>query len=253
VNNTALATIALAFAVIMIILAPMAPMLAPIHARVLPAVNISLVEGRSVGLMAYTGPTGAVAGYYCIHGLPGSGWSIMLNAYLNNTLVIQDIAASGFPIPIITSYATNIWLINSTGAHLIHVRQLPIAFTCGWLVIRILNGTAFMGFSPDGTHAIWFDAYHVGGGSIIMSSIVMGGDGGGSTAVVNSSLTVPLALYYWNGSAWLPAITHTPVDGNVLEAVNHAWDSVSARCSSIASWPTPVGFTLCPMPPAFEG
>jgi hypothetical protein len=238
---------------IMVIMAPMAPMLAPTHARVLPAVNTSLVEGRPVGLMAYTGPTSAVAGYYCIHGLPNSGWSIMLNAYLNNTLVIQDIAASEFPIPIITSYATNIWLVNSTGAHLIHVRQLPVAFTCGWLVVRIANGTAFMGFSPDGMHAIWFDAYHVGGASIIMASIVMGGDGDGSTAVVNGSLTVPLALYYWNGSAWLPVITPTPVDVNVLEAVNHAWASVSVRCSGVVSWPTPVDYTLCPRPPSFEG
>ena len=252
-NTTTLAAIILTLAVAVIALTPIAPMFTPIHARVLPAINASLVEGMPVGLMAYTGPTSAVAGYYCIHGLPGSGWSIMLNAYLNNTLVIQDIAASEFPIPIITSYATNIWLVNSTGAHLIHVRQLPIAFTCGWLVIRILNGTAYMGFSPDGRHAIWFDAYHVGNGSIIMASIVMGGDGDGSTAVVNGSLTVPLALYYWNGSAWLPATVRTPVDVNVLEAVNHAWASVSARCSGVASWPTPVGYTLCPMPPAFEG
>ncbi len=252
-NNTTLATVALALAVAVVVLTPMAPVLAPINARVLPAVNTSLVVGRSVGLMAYTGPTSAVAGYYCLHGLPGSGWSIMLNAYLNNALVVQDIAASEFPIPVITSYATNIWLTNSTGAHLIHVRQLPIAFTCGWLVIRILDGTAFMGFSPDGRHAIWFDAYHVGNGSIIMASIVMGGDGGGSTAVVNGSLRAPLALYYWNGSTWLPVTAPTPVDANVLEAVNHAWDSVSARCSGVASWPTPVNYTLCPMPPAFEG
>jgi hypothetical protein len=253
VNTTALAAIALALTVVVVALAPMVPMLTPTNARVLSTVNVSLVEGRPVGLMAYTGPTNAVAGYYCLHGLPGSGWGIMLNAYLNNTLVIQDIAASEFPIPIITIYATNIWLINNTGAHLIHVRQLPIAFTCGWLVIRILNGTAYMGFSPDGTHAIWFDNYHAGNGSIIAASMVMGGDGDGSTAVVNSSLRVPLALYYWNGSAWLPATAPTPVDVNVLEAVNHAWDSVSARCSALVSWPNPVGYTLCPMPPAFEG
>lgn len=252
-NTTALAAIIPTLAVVVIALTPIVPMLTPTNARVLPTVNTSLIVGRPVGLMAYTGPTSAVAGYYCLHGLPGSGWSIMLNTYLNNALVVQDIAASEFPIPVITSYVTNIWLINSTGAHLIHVRQLPIAFTCGWLVIRILNGTAYMGFSPDGKHAIWFDNYHVGNGSIIMASMVMGGDGDGSTAVINNSLTVPLALYYWNGSAWLPVIMPTPVDVNVLEAVNHAWDSVSARCSSIASWPTPVNYTLCPTPPGFKG
>jgi len=253
VNTTALAAIALALTVVVITLAPMAPMLAPTHAKVLPTVNTSLVEGRPVGLMAYTGPTSAVAGYYCLHGLPGSGWGIMLNAYLNNTLVIQDITASEFPIPIITIYATNIWLINNTGAHLIHVRQLPVAFTCGWLVIRIANDTAYMGFSPDGTHAIWFDNYHVGNGSIIAASMVMGGDGDGSTAVIKGSLRVPMALYYWQDDSWHPATALTPVDDNVLEAVNHAWDSVSARCSGVLSWPTPVGYTLCPMPPAFEG
>jgi hypothetical protein len=255
VNTTTLAVIILTLTVVAVTLTPMAPMLTPTHARVLPTVNTSLVEGRPVGLMAYTGPTWAVAGYYCMRGIPGSGWSIMLNAYLNNGFVIQDIIGSEFPIPlpIFTNYVTNIWLINNTGAHLIHARQLPIAFTCGWLVIRLVNGTAYIGFSPDGTHAIWFDAYHVGNGSIIMASIVMGGDGDGSTAIVGKSLTVPLALYYWNGTAWLPVIAPTPVDANVLEAVNHAWASVSARCSSVASWPTPVGYTLCPSPPAFEG
>lgn len=252
-NTTALAAIILTLAVIVIALTPIAPMLTPTHARVLPTLNTSLIEGKPVGLMARTGPTSAVAGYYCLHGVPGSGWSIMLNVYLNNSYIIQDITASEFPIPIITSYVTNIWLTNSTGAHLIHVRQLPVAFACGWLVIRLVNGTAYIGFSPDGMHAIWFDAYHVGNGSIIMASIVMGGDGDGSQTVIRSGVTVPLALYYWNGTAWRPVTTPTPVDANVLEAVNHAWASVSARCSGVASWPTSVDYTLCPSPPGFGG
>jgi len=240
---------------IMVIMAPMAVTLAPNQAMKLRAVETSLITNKPTGLMAYTGPTSAIAGYYCMRGVPGSGWSIMLNAYLNNAFIIQDIIGSEFPIPlpIFTNYITNIWLINNTGAHLTHVRQLPVAFACGWLIIRIVNGTAYIGFSIDGRHAIWFDAYHVGNGSIIMASIVMGGDGDGSTAVINGDITIRLALYYWRNGSWHPVTAPTPVDDNIEEAVNNVWDSLSANCSAIISWPVPSTYTMCPRPPGFEG
>jgi hypothetical protein len=240
---------------ITVIMAPMAVTLAPTQTVRLRAVETSLITNKPTGLMAYTGPTSAVAGYYCMRGMPGSGWSIMLNAYLNNSYIIQDIIGSTIPIPlpIFTNYITNIWLINNTGAHLTHVRQFPYAFACGWLIIRLVNGTAFIGFSIDGRHAIWFDNYHVGGGSIIMASIVLGGPGDGSTAVINGDITIPLALYYWRNGSWHPVTAPTPVDENIEENVNKAWDSVSARCSVIISWPMPSTHTMCPRPPGFEG
>jgi hypothetical protein len=239
---------------ITVIMAPMAVTLAPTQAVRLKAVKTSLVTNKPTGLASIVN-TSAIAGYYCMRGIPSSGWSIMLNAYLSNAYIIQDIIGSvtPIPLPIFTNYITNIWLINNTGARLTHVMQFPYAFACGWLVIRLVNGTAFIGFSIDGMHVIWFDSYHVGNGSIILASIVMGGDGDGSQAVINGDITIPLALYYWRNGSWHPATAPTPVDDNIEENVNHAWDSVSANCSGIVSWPVPSTYTMCPSPPSFEG
>jgi hypothetical protein len=239
---------------ITVITAPMAVTLAPTQAPRLRAVETSLITNKPTGLASIVN-TSAIAGYYCMRGMPSSGWSIMLNAYLNNAFIIQDIIGSTTPIPlpIFTNYITNIWLINNTGAHLVHVRQIPYAFACGWLVIRLVNGTAYMGFSIDGRHAIWFDAYHVGGGSIIMASIVVGGPGDGSQAVINGGVTIRLAIYYWRNGSWHPVTAPTPVDENIEETVNNAWVSLSVNCSVIVSWPVPSTYTMCPKPPGFEG
>jgi len=239
---------------VLALLASMAPGLAPTRAVRLRVVRTSLVSNMPAGLVTIT-RTSAVAGYYCLRGMTGSGWSIMLNAYLNNGFIIQDIIGSmtPIPLPIIANYATNIWLIDDTGAHLIHARLIPIAFTCGWLIIRLVNGTAYIGFSIDGRHAVWFDSYNIGNGSITMASIVMGGDGDGRMAIARNGLMVDLALYYWNGSKWLPAVVDSVADSEVLETVNHAWASASANCSVVLSWREPVQYTECPTPPVFEG
>jgi hypothetical protein len=231
----------------------MAPGLTPTQAVRLRVVEVRQVANMPAGLVTTTN-TSAITGYYCLKGIPGSGWSIMLNAYLNNGFVIQDIIGSmtPIPLPILTNYITNIWLLGDN-PRLVHARLIPIAFACGWLIIRLVNGTAFMGFSIDGRHVIWFDAYHVGDGSIIMASIVLGGPGNGSIAIIEGSLTIPLALYYWQNDSWHPATTPTPVDTNILEAVNHAWVSVSANCSSTITWPMPIAYTTCPKPPTFKG
>ena len=249
-----LALITITVAIVLALLAPLAPGLAPTQAVRLRVVKTSLVANMPAGLITITN-TSAIAGYYCMRGMPGSGWSIMLNAYLNNGIIIQDIIGSmtPTPLPILANYATNIWLVDDTGAYLIHARVIPIAFNCGWLVIRIVNGTAFIGFSIDGRHVIWFDGYHVGGSLVETASIVMGGDGDGRTASVGNGLTVDLALYYWNGSTWLPVIVESATDSEVLEAVNHVWASVSANCSVVLSWREPVPYTECPTPPGFKG
>jgi hypothetical protein len=249
-----LALITITVVVVLVLLAPMAPGLAPTRAVRLRVVKTSLVANMPAGLVAIT-RAGAIAGYYCMRGMPGFGWSIMLNAYLNNGLIIQDIIGSmtPTPLPILANYVTNIWLVDDTGAHLIHARVIPIAFNCGWLVIKIVNGTAFIGFSIDGRHVIWFDNYHVGGSLVETASIVMGGDGDGRTASVGNGLMVDLALYYWNGSTWLPVIVESVTDSEVLETVNHVWASVSVNCSVVLSWREPVPYTECPTPPGFEG
>jgi len=249
-----LALITITVVVVLVLLAPMAPGLAPTRAVRLGVVETVKVTNNPAGLVAIT-RAGAIAGYYCMRGMPGFGWSIMLNAYLNNGLVIQDIIGSmtPTPLPILANYVTNIWLVDNTGAYLIHARLIPIAFNCGWLVIRLVNDTAYIGFSIDGRHAIWFDSYNTGNGTIITASIVMGGDGDGRTASVMNGLMVDLALYYWNGSTWLPVIVESATDSEVLEAVNHVWASVSANCSVVLSWREPVPYTECPTPPGFEG
>jgi len=238
---------------VLALLASMAPGLAPTRAVRLRVVKTSLVSNMPTGLVTITN-TSSIAGYYCLRGMTGSGWSIMLNAYLNNGLIIQDIIGSmtPIPLPIIANYATNIWLLGDNPM-LVHVRLIPIAFTCGWLIIRLVNDTAYIGFSIDGRHVIWFDSYNIGSGSIMVASIVMGGDGDGRMAIAKSGLMVDLALYYWNGSTWLPAVVDSVADSEVLETVNHAWASASANCSVVLSWREPVQYTVCPMPPAFEG
>jgi hypothetical protein len=177
-RNLALA-LAITVVVVLVLLAPMAPLLTQTQATRLRVVKTSLVANMPAGVISIVN-TRAIAGYYCLKGMPGSGWSIMLNAYLNNGLIIQDIIGSmtPTPLPILANYVTNIWLIDNTGAHLIHARLIPIAFNCGWLVIRLVNGIAYIGFSIDGRHVIWFDGYHVGGSLVETASIVMGGDGG---------------------------------------------------------------------------
>jgi len=88
--------LALALAItvaVVLALLPMAPLLTQTQAPRLRVVKTSLVANMPAGLITITN-TSAIAGYYCMRGMPSSGWSIMLNAYLNNGLIIQDITGS---------------------------------------------------------------------------------------------------------------------------------------------------------------
>jgi len=216
----------------------------------LPAAGVGLVVDNPAGAAAVLNTT-AVAGYYCVRVFPSSGWSVMLNAYLTNNAVVQDIMLSATPIPtLFTSfYDSNVW---SAGANpvLLHARQTIPAFTCGWLVIALEGGEVYIGYSPDGEHVVWFDAYHTGGGSIIAASMLLGGVEEGR-ADAGDRTTALLALYYWGGSSWAPARLII-AGGGVLESVNHAWVSVSSECGAVVSWPNPANEVLCPNQPSFK-
>jgi hypothetical protein len=99
----------MAIMVVVVTLAPMAPSLAPTRVVRLRVVEARQVANMPAGLITITN-TSTIAGYYCLKGMPDSGWSIMLNAYLNNSFIIQDIIGSETPIPppILANYATNI-------------------------------------------------------------------------------------------------------------------------------------------------
>ncbi len=214
----------------------------------LDAAGVGFVVDNPAGVAAVLNTT-AVAGYYCVRAFPSSGWSVMLNAYLPNNTVVQDIVVSATPIPtLLTSfYVSNVWLANATPA-LLHARQTIPAFTCGWLVIALEGGEAYIGYSLDRVHVVWFDRYHVGGDSIIAASMLLGGEGG--QADTGDGTTAFLALYYWNGSSWAPARLII-ADSGVLESVDHAWVSVS-ECAAVVSWPNPTSEVPCPSPPGFK-
>lgn len=216
----------------------------------LPPADVEFVVDSPVGAVAVLNTT-AVAGYYCVRAFPSSGWSVMLNAYLPNNTVVQDIMLSVTQIPtLLTSfYDSNVWSADANPV-LLHARQTIPAFTCGWLVIALEGGEVYIGYSPDGEHVIWFDVYHAGGNSIIAASMLLGGVEGGQ-ANTGDRTTAFLALYYWSGSSWAPARLIIANSG-VLESVNHAWVSVSSECGAVISWPNPISEVLCPNPPSFK-
>ncbi|MDT7969240.1 MAG: hypothetical protein RQ842_01655 [Vulcanisaeta sp.] len=216
----------------------------------LNATGVELVVDNPAGAAAVLNTT-AVAGYYCVRAFPSSGWSIMLNAYLPNSVVVQDIMLSVTPIPtLLTSfYDSNVWSAD-TNPVLLHARQTVPAFTCGWLVIALEGGEVYIGYSPDGEHVIWFDRYHTGGGSIIAASMLLGGVEEGQ-ADTGGRTTAFLALYYWSGSSWAPARLII-ADSGVLESVDHAWVSVSSECGAVVSWPNPTSEVPCPSQPSFK-
>ena len=216
----------------------------------LPTAGVGSVADSPVGAAAVLNTT-AVAGYYCVRAFPSSGWSVMLNAYLPNNTVVQDIMLSVTPIPtLLTSfYDSNVWSANANPV-LLHARQTIPAFTCGWLVIALEGDEVYIGYSPDGEHVVWFDRYHAGGNSIIAVSMLLGGVEEGQ-ANTGDRTTAFLALYYWSGSSWAPARLIIANSG-VLESVNHAWVSVSSECGAVVSWPNPTSEVPCPSQPSFK-
>jgi hypothetical protein len=217
-----------------LVLAPLAPMLVPTGGPRLPATPL-YITNEPAGFKALVNTT-AVAGYYCVRGLPSTGWGVFLNAYLANASGIAYIAqvfiVSTTPVPTLltSAYASNVWFPSGS---LIHVGfNVPGAPACGWLVVSIRGGTAYFGFSIDGRHVIWFDSYRVGGVVVTTVSMRVGGPGGGSWR--------PVTTLYFNN------------EPKTLETVNHAWVSVSSECGGVVSWPKPVNWAICPGPPGFN-
>jgi hypothetical protein len=219
----------------------------------------------------YKGPdTTAIAGYYCIENINSSnGFSIQLNAQLDNGLGIQNAYGTFVSIngALQTALLDNVWGQTSNGTLVLLHASNPsndvVNASCAWLVIALKNGVAYFGYSLDGKSITWYDSYPVGSNHIISAmpgtsfieewtNIVLAGPGNGEQAQLNNAL-VYLALYYWNGTTWVPAPVGIlkSLEGTV-ETVNNAYVHASGSCGGVVSWPSPVNSTECPGTPSFK-
>ncbi|WP_054856083.1 thermopsin family protease [Vulcanisaeta sp. JCM 16161] len=147
-------------------------------------------------------------------------YSIQLNAKLSNGYWIQDVYSTkayevngvGEPGFIEATWSPPVCTTMSNGV--ISCQSNPVSLysvvvygaTCGWLIIRIANGIAYFGYSLDGLNVHWYYQYPVGNATIIGSDTTLVVGGYGNWEGVNfTNANIILALYYWNGSAWLPA------------------------------------------------
>jgi hypothetical protein len=217
--------------------------------------GIYLVTNYPAGLAYEGSPTTALAGYFCIKYInPGNDYSIQLNMKLNNGFWVQN--TYGYdPINESWGYDAEVWALlmalhgNGTQA----VRNV----TCGWLVTAIRGGYIYFGYSVDGKNITWYDSYPAFNATYIVqrrqdTNLVLAGWGWGQTANLNNAL-VYLALYYWNGTTWVPApVTVLKGYGDTGETVNHAYVYTNNTCSAVVAYPTPTTETTCPTTPAFN-
>jgi hypothetical protein len=222
-----------------------------------------LVAGWPVGI-AYEGPpTTAIAGYYCISEVNSSnGFSIQLNALLNNGLWVQNTYGT-FVYPsngaVQTALLDNVWTQNVNGTPIFLHANNPlntiINAPCAWLVIALKNNNVYFGYSLDGRSIVWYDSYPTNASYITTTlgytNIVLAGPGNGVEAQLGSGTLVYLALYYWGNNSWVPARVTMNANGP-LDFVNHAYIYTNGECSGVVSWPSPVNSTECPGPPSFK-
>jgi Thermopsin. len=233
-----------------------------------------LVMNIPAGLY-YRGPeTTAIAGWYCIESINfTNGYSIQLNAWLDNELKVQNAygtfvseTTNGGAWVTYTALLDNVWTQTLNGTpvplHVSNPSNDVINAPCAWLVIALKNGVAYFGYSLDGRSIVWYDSYPVNADYIISTvpglplhtdytGIVLAGPGNGAQAQLNSAL-VYLALYYWNGTTWVPAPVGVNHGFQTGETVNNAWVYASNTCGGVVSWPNPVNNTQCPSPPSFK-
>jgi len=222
-----------------------------------------LVMNIPAGLVYKGPPTTALAGYYCIESINSSnGYSIQLNAQFNNgewgaqdVYVVAPWGQTGFD--------EAVWPCGYQGCHPVSLKFVATSpVSCAWLVIVLKNGYAYIGYSLDGRSITWFEEYPVNATYITTTvpgtplhtdytGIVLAGYGNGYQAQLNSVL-VYLALYYWNGTTWVPAPVGVNHGFQTWETVNNAWVYASNTCGGVVSWPSPVNNTQCPSPPSFR-
>ena len=236
----------------------------------------------------YKGPeTTALAGWYCIENINSSnGFSIQLNAWLDNQLTVQDAygtfvseTTNGRTWVTYTAFLDNVWGQNNNGTpvplHVSNPSKDVANAPCAWLVIALKNGVAYFGYSLDGKSITWYDSYPVNANYITttvpgtpfnsgFTDIVLAGPGNGAQAQLGSGTLVYLALYYWNGTAWVPAPVGPSQSFQTAETVNNAWEFTSGYCGGYVAWfgwnktnwESPVLPSnlepVCPSPPSFE-
>jgi len=226
-------------------------------------VGVRLVNDWPVGI-AYEGPpTTAIAAWYCISEVNSSnGFSIQLNALLNNGLWVQNTYGT-FVYPsngaVQTALLDNVWTQNVNGTPIFLHANNPlntiINAPCAWLIIALKNNNVYFGYSLDGRSIVWYDSYPANASYITTTlgytNIVLAGPGNGVEAQLGSGTLVYLTLYYWNGTGWVPAPVSTNANGP-LDFVNHAYVFTDGVCSGVVSWPAPVNNTQCPPPLNFK-
>ncbi|WP_054850229.1 hypothetical protein [Vulcanisaeta sp. JCM 14467] len=141
--------------------------------------NPVLIINRAAGV-TYDGPsTTALAGYYCVYvaNVSSDGWmvngvyqpnasaylppgyGVQLNAELSNSLWIQDVYGGAYTTTngALTSINVdeNVWSNNT----LLSLKTGPAAQPCGWLIMRVVNGTAYFGYSSNGESVDWYYTY----------------------------------------------------------------------------------------------
>ena len=236
-----------------------------------------LAMGTPAGLYYKGPPTTALAAWYCIENINSTNYySIQLNAELNNGLEIQNTYGPSVTFDYITwqtAFLDNVWYEEtSNGTPVLLHASNPINDVvnapCAWLVIALKNGIAYFGYSLDGRHVVWYDSYTVGNTTIepaFGTQIVLAGASNGEQAQLGHGTLVFLALYYWNGTNWVPAkVGVMDIYAGTVESVNHAWIYTRGECSGYVAWfgwnktdwTTPVLpgniEPICPTPPSFR-
>ena len=188
------------------------------------------------------------------------GYSVQLNAQLSNGYWVQNTWGGAYEEKEVTTGNGE----NYTSIKILLEEEVwknglrsgivgPSAGPCGWLVIKIQNGTAYFGYSSDGVHVDWYASYPVGNATITNTygtELVIGGPGNGAGVDFNN-VNIVVALWYWNGTNWIPASVLPSITSYTAEFVTHAWVYMSGN-TAVITWPRPVNQTIHIEPPQFK-
>ena len=252
------------------------------------ATNTVKVTNEPAGIDYWGPPTTALAGYYCVRNAsiastgwlvnnqgqqtnilectPGQctyqpnptayrppGYMIQLNVMLSNGFYLQNMYGGSWQGSTIF-LEEEVFTTNESPWQSLSLNTGPPAQPCGWLVISIKNGMAYFGYSSNGEDVDWYYTYPVGNALITNGSftnLVIAGPG--NAAGVNfTRLYAVLALWYWNGTTWVPAQTYV-VGSNpgTLEFVTNAW-VYNYNNTAVITWPKPVNESVPVPTPGFK-